>query len=136
EIEGVRSTCQYKANEPIKIQAAIQFGLGRGPQAHGDSKDYRYWVAITTRNQAVIGKQYFDIVGEFKTGQDRITVVDTLKDIQIPRANATVNGQNFEVLIGFDVTPEMAEFNRLGKRFRPTNSTETGRASTGAGGAS
>ncbi len=131
EIEGVRSTCQYKGNEPIKLQAAIQFGLGRGPQAHGATKDYRYWVAVTTRNSAVIGKQYFDIVGEFQPGQDRITVTDMLKDIQIPRANATVNGGNFEVLIGFDVTPDMAEFNRLGKRFRPTNTTETARAETG-----
>jgi hypothetical protein len=29
-----------------------------------------------------------------------------------------VSGSNFEILVGFEVTPEMAEFNRLGKRFR------------------
>lgn len=133
EIEKVASSCQYKSNEPIRVQAAIQFGLGRGPQAQGASKDYRYWVAVTTRNQAVIDKQYFDIVGEFKSGQDRITVVDTLKGITIPRANATVGGSNFEILIGFDVTPEMAEFNRLGKRFRSTNATESYQANAGSG---
>jgi hypothetical protein len=136
EIEGIRSTCQYKSNEPIRVQAAIQFGLGRGPQAQGSSKDYRYWVAVTSRNSAVIDKQYFDIVGEFKPGQDRISVVDTLKGITIPRANPTVNGSNFEILIGFDVTPEMAEFNRLGKRFRATNATETLRADAGGSGGS
>lgn len=131
EIESVRSVCQYKSNEPIRVQTAIQFSFGRGPQAQGSSKDYRYWVAVTSRNSTVIDKQYFDVIGEFQPGQDRITVVDTLKGISIPRANATVNGQNFEVLIGFDVTPEMAEFNRLGKRFRSTNSIDTGRAPTG-----
>jgi hypothetical protein len=122
EIEGIRSTCAYKGAEPIQVQAAIKFGLGRGPQAQGGSKDYRYWVAVTLRNQTVINKQYFDIVGEFKPGQDRITVVDTLKGITIPRADSTVSGASFEVLVGFDVTPEMADFNRLGKRFRAVES--------------
>lgn len=131
EIEGVKSACQYKANEPIRVEAAIRFALGRGPQAAGSSKDYRYWVAVTTRNQTVLSKQYFDIVGEFQPGQDRINVVDTIKGITIPRANATVNGQNFELLIGFDVTPQMAEFNRLGKRFRPTEITEGARVGSG-----
>ena len=28
------------------------------------------------------------------------------------------SGSNFEVLIGFEVTPQMAAFNREGKRFR------------------
>lgn len=131
EIEQVRATCQYRGSEPIRVQAAIQFGLGRGPTAVGASKDYRYWVAVTTRNQAVLDKQYFDIVGEFKPGQDRIMVTDVLKGITIPRANTTVSGANFEILIGFDVTPQMAEFNRLGKRFRSTNASETYRADAG-----
>jgi len=44
--------------------------------------------------------------------------VEHIDDIVIPRATATVNGSNFEVLVGFDVSPEMAAFNRDGKRFR------------------
>jgi hypothetical protein len=118
EIQGVRSICAYKSNDPIKLQIAVDFALGRGPQAQGLSKPYRYWVAITARNQMVIDKKYFDVVGEFKPGQDRIYVSDRLENIVIPRADAKVSGSNFEVLVGFDVTPEMAEFNRLGKRFR------------------
>jgi len=38
--------------------------------------------------------------------------------VLIPRATPETSGGNFEVLIGFDVTPEMAEFNRTGSRFR------------------
>ena len=33
-------------------------------------------------------------------------------------ATQTTSGANFEILVGFDVTPEMAAFNRDGKRFR------------------
>ena len=38
--------------------------------------------------------------------------------IIIPRAELTTSGDNFEILVGFDVTPEMAQFNRDGSRFR------------------
>jgi hypothetical protein len=118
EIEDVRSVCSYKSNEPIKLNIAVDFSFGRGPQAVGASKDYRYWVAVTARNIAVLDKQYFDVVADFKPGEDRMNVSDLLQDIVIPRADSKVSGSNFEVLVGFDVTPDMAEFNRLGKRFR------------------
>jgi arginyl-tRNA synthetase len=54
---------------------------------------------------------------------------ETLKTITIPRADEKVSGGNFEVLIGFDVTPEMAAFNRDGKRFR-VNAGQTQQAQT------
>jgi len=131
EIQGVRSVCAYKSNDPIKLQMAVDFSFGRGPQAEGHSKQYRYWVAITARNAAIIDKQYFDVVGMFKPGEDRINVSDRLQDIVIPRADAKVSGSNFEILVGFDVTPEMADFNRLGKRFRENSYAS---AATGAPG--
>jgi hypothetical protein len=118
EIQGLTSACQYKSDEPIKVQAEILFALGKGPQAAGSSKTYRYWVAVTDRNNEVINKQYFDLPVTFPAGQDRTLVTDKIMGITIPRARATVSGSNFEVLIGFDVTPEMVAFNRDGKRFR------------------
>jgi hypothetical protein len=118
EIQNVRSACAYKSGDPIKLEVAVNFGFGRGPQAKGASKTYRYWVAVTARNEQVLDKQYFDVAADFKPGQDRMMVTDRLQNIVIPRANAKVSGSNFEVLVGFDVTPQMADFNREGKRFR------------------
>lgn len=120
EIEGVRASCAYKGDEPIRLKVAVGFGLGRGPQAQGQSKDYRYWVAVTMRNHSVVAKEYFDVKADFPVGEDRVFKVDHVDNIVIPRATALVNGSNFEVLVGFDVTPEMAAFNRDGKRFRMT----------------
>ena len=54
----------------------------------------------------------------FPAGQDRIFKREQINSIVIPRAEANTSGANFEVLVGFEVTPQMAEFNRLGKRFR------------------
>ncbi|MGZ8369679.1 MAG: Tat pathway signal sequence domain protein, partial [Caulobacteraceae bacterium] len=88
-------------------------------------KTYRYWVAVTRRNSAVLEKQWFDLAVDFK-GQDRVRMRDEIDGIIIPRANKDISGTNFEVLVGFEVTPQMAAFNREGKRFR----VDAGSAST------
>jgi hypothetical protein len=131
EITGLRAQCEYKANDPIRVEVAIDFALGRGPMAEGASKDYGYWVAVTERNKMVLAKEHFSVRGEFKDGADRVNVEDKVEGIVIPRATATTSGANFEVLVGFDVTPEMAAFNRDGKRFR-ANATAVASAAPGA----
>ena len=117
EIQGITAACEYKDEQPIKVQMKVLFTLGKGPQATSDSKTYRYWVAVTDRNKEVIAKEYFDLPVKFG-GKERVDVTDELDGIVIPRGAATTSGSNFEVLVGFDVTPEMADFNRAGKRFR------------------
>ena len=118
EIEGVTADCAYREADPIRLDFNVLFNLGKGPQASGDSRTYRYWVAVTERNTAVLAKEKFDLPVTFN-GQDTASVQQS-QSIVIPRADATTSGNNFEVLIGFDVTPEMAEFNRSGSRFRVT----------------
>lgn len=117
EIQGVSAGCKYEGADPIRLQMEILFALGKGPRAQGDSKSYRYWVAVTDRNRSVLAKEYFELPANFKGG-DRVMMTDRLSNITIPRAAPTVSGSNFEVLVGFDVTPQMADFNRDGKRFR------------------
>jgi hypothetical protein len=119
EIQGLSSGCAYKADEPIKVRMEVLFALGKGQQATGNQHTFRYWVAVTDRNNAVINKEYFNLPVTFPAGQDRTMVTDKIEGIVIPRIKPTVSGSNFEVLVGFDVTPEMVAFNRLGKRFRP-----------------
>ena len=118
EIQGISAGCAYKGSEPIHIAMEVLFALGRGPQATESRKTYRYWVAVTDRNREVLAKEYFDLPVTFAAGQDRVMITETLQGITIPRAEQKVSGANFEVLIGFDVTPEQAAFNRDGKRFR------------------
>jgi hypothetical protein len=118
EIQGVSAGCAYKDDEPIKLTMDILFELGRGPVAGGGAKTYHYWVAVTDRNREVIARQDFDLPVKFPEGKDRVYVTDSVANILIPRGTATTSGANFEVLVGFDVTPQMAEFNRQGKRFR------------------
>jgi hypothetical protein len=130
EIQGISAGCQYKDDEPIRVKMEILFELGKGPQATSDTKNYRYWVAVTKRNDLVITKEYFDLPVKFPAGQDRVYATEEIGEITIPRATATTSGANFEVLVGFDVTPQMAAFNREGKRFRVNAGTVTAAAGT------
>ncbi len=129
EIQNISSVCAYKSDQPITVQARVLFELGRGPQAEGRSRTYRYWVAVTDRNHAVLEKTTFDLPVSFPAGQDRVYATENISRIVIPRKDANVSGANFEILVGFEVTPELAAFNRDGKRFRP-NAGQTPQAST------
>lgn len=117
EIDGISAECTYKGADPIRVRMQIGFALGKGPQATASRKEYRYWVAVTQRNREVLAKEYFTLPVNFG-GSDRAAVAEKVEGIVIPRATETISGDNFEVLVGFDVTPAMAEFNRQGKRFR------------------
>jgi len=114
EIENLSSACEYKSDQPIRVQARLLFGLGR--------------------DRAVLAKQYFDLPVSFRPGEDRMYKTEDITGIVIPRNNLKVSGANFEVLIGFDVTPEMATFNREGERFR-VNAGETTAQAGGRSGA-
>jgi hypothetical protein len=118
EIQGVSAGCQYKDDDPIEVKMQVLFEFGRGPTAEGRQKTYRYWVAVTDRNRAVLAKQTFEVPVTFPEGSDRVYVTEDVNQIVIPRASMTTSGSNFEVLVGFEVTPQMAAFNRDGKRFR------------------
>lgn len=116
EIEGLTSNCAYQGDDPITVNTRVLFNLGRGPRAEGDARTYRYWIAVTERNKAVLAKEYFDLPVNFDGALTTSVTQD--QTIVIPRADATTSGDNFEILVGFDVTPQMAEFNRTGSRFR------------------
>ena len=133
EIQNLNSDCRYKnvkIIEPISVKMNVNFAFGRGPQAKGDVHSYRYWVAVTGPQNIILAKTYFDMPVRFQAGQDRVQMSQLIDTISIPRAGKAVSGSNFEVLVGFDVTPAMADFNRDGKRFRVNSGVATAAAAS------
>ncbi len=118
EMRGVRGLCRYTGTNPIEMSLQIDMAFGKGPAARGDSRTYRYWVAVTRSNLAPVEKQYFDLKVDFPRNADRMAGSEVIQKIVIPRANDTISGANFEILVGFELTPEQLAFNRSGKRFR------------------
>lgn len=121
ELEGVSATCAYKAGEPITVRLMPTFSFGRGPQATTPTREFRYWVAVTNRDESVLNKQWMIVTPTFPAGKDRVVATGETTQITIPRKDDTVSGANFEVLVGFEVTPQMADFNRQGSRFTVTS---------------
>ena len=118
EIDSVRSLCRYYADRPIIGDLTIDFSLGRGPAAPGETVTYNYFVAATRKNVAVLEKVVLPLTVTFPPGQDRVQVTEKVDEIIFPRANDTTSGENFEIVVGFVVTPEQQAFNADGKRFR------------------
>jgi hypothetical protein len=118
EIDSVRSLCRYYADRPIVADLTIDFSLGRGPAAAGETVTYNYFVAATRKNIDVLEKVVLPLTVTFPPGQDRVQVTEKVDEIIFPRANDTTSGENFEIVVGFVVTPEQQAFNADGKRFR------------------
>lgn len=118
EVRGVRGLCRYVGDDPIRMAIEVDLAFGRGPAGAADRHTYRYWVAVTRRGVAAIEKQYFDVEASFEGDSPLADASEKIENIVIPRAAANINGDNFEILVGFDLTPEQLQFNRDGKRFR------------------
>ena len=118
EMEGVSGLCRYVGTDPIVMNVDVNMAFGRGPAATSDRQTYRYWVAVTRRGRAPIEKAYFDVDVRFSRGESVVRRTEHIERIVIPRANDQISGENFEILVGFELTPEQVQFNRDGRRFR------------------
>ena len=117
-IEGVSGFCRYTDDNPITMEIEIDFAFGRGPMADGREQTFNYFVAVTRRDRVVLAKQITPITAKFGSNESVVRLTEEVGGIEIPRATSTVSGTNFEVLVGFELTPEQLAFNRAGKRFR------------------
>ena len=120
EISNVKSLCRYFADRPIVADLEIEFDAGRGPSSEGDTHTYNMFVAVTRKNLAVIEKLEFPVTVRFPAGADRVSVKERVDRIEIPRINEGTSGENFEIIVGYVLTPEQRAFNADGKRFRPS----------------
>jgi hypothetical protein len=118
EITNVEIGCRYVDTDPLEAAIRIDFAFGKGPAATANTHEFRYFVTVTRRNRAVLEKDVFAVTAQFR-GNDVVTVAsESLGGITIPRYDSSISGANFEILVGFDLTPEELAFNREGRRFR------------------
>ena len=119
EFQKIRSLCRYYGTQPIEGDLEMDISFGRGPAAAGQATaNYQYFVAVTRKNIGVINKKTFPIQVTFPAGADRVTVTERVDKIVIPRAKEGTSGENFEIIVGFELTAAQRAFNAEGKRFR------------------
>lgn len=117
EIVDVTSTCRYFEDEPIKAGVTVDLAFGKGPKGESGKKAFTYFVAVTRKNSEVIAKKEFPVEVSFGDRPVETARID-IDEVVIPRANDTISGVNFEIIIGFSVTPQQAIYNRSGKSLK------------------
>ncbi|MEX6634367.1 hypothetical protein [Hyphococcus lacteus] len=118
EIVDVSTTCRYYGDRPIEAELSLDFAFGKGPKGTDAEKVFTYFVAVTRKDLEVIEKNEFAVPAKFSN--DRMVAVErvNIDKITIPRRDEEVSGLNFEIIVGFNVTPKQAIFNRSGKSLK------------------
>ena len=118
EILNVETICRYFGDEPIEAEVEIDLAFGKGPKAVENDKVFNYFVAVTRTDLEVIAKQEFSVPVEFSDRREVVVAQEEIDRIVIPRVNENTSGTNFEIIVGFSLTPQQAIFNRSGKSLK------------------
>lgn len=118
EILHAETVCRYFGDEPIEAEVEIDLAFGKGPKAAENDKIFSYFVAVTRTDFEVIAKEEFSIPVEFNDRREVVLKHEEIDRIRIPRANEQTAGSNFEIIVGFNLTPQQAIYNRSGKSLK------------------
>lgn len=99
----------------VEVDFQLVLAAERGPAFDGRDAGYQYFVAVTDPDGQVLAKQVFDATLRFEEGQSRVGSVEDLHQ-RIPVAQGR-RAQDYQVLVGFQLTPEQLEFNRSDRAF-------------------
>lgn len=121
EITNVNIACRYFGDEPIDAEISVDMAFGKGPKGDNGKKYFTYFVAVTRKDLEVITKKEFTVPVDFKDDREVVVIEEEIDKIVISRTNEDVSGVNFEIIIGFALTPEQAIFNRSGKSLKFPN---------------
>ncbi|GJL94160.1 MAG: hypothetical protein DHS20C05_05650 [Hyphococcus sp.] len=121
EITNVAIGCRYKDDKPIDAVVELELAFGRGPQGAAPEKMFKYFVAVTRKDTEIIAKKEFLVPVNFGVENKIVVTTEEIDEIIIPRASAGVAGTNFEIVVGFSLTPKQVIFNRSGKSLKFPN---------------
>ncbi len=121
EITNVGIGCRYAEAKPIDAEIAIDMAFGRGPKGAAGEKVFKYFVAVTRKDLEVISKSEFLVPANFDGDRRIVITEEEINKILIPRASAQISGTNFEIIVGFSLSPEQVIFNRSGKSLKFPN---------------
>ncbi len=121
EITNAVIACRYVSDEPIEVEVDLTMAFGKGPKGENGERAFKYFVAVARRDLEVIAKEEFHAPVDFSDKNRVVVFEDEIDKIVIPRAGENTSGINFEVIVGFSLTPEQAIFNRSGKSLKFPN---------------
>ncbi len=110
EINDPIIECEY--DEDV-VTADIKFSLDilRGPKGISGQREFKYFVAVTELNQSVLEKNVYKFRVDFSDDERRSIEEREAKNIKI-NFSRLGRGDLYEILVGWDLTPEELAYNR------------------------
>ena len=108
EISSLGSTCGY-AGGSVEVETSFEIVSTRGPEADVDAATVEFFAAVVDPDGRVIAKETFESRAGFPAGSRRVAVEEVVTQ-RIPVSGPDA-GRRYQVLIGFQLTPEQLEYN-------------------------
>lgn len=112
EIARVVTKCEYNASEStISVDLAFNGIAEIGPAAQSRTQTVTTFVAVTRRFGAKVKKQLYEVPLVFEGASRQVQFLKTIEGTQIPYGG-DADGRIYEILVGFQLTPEQLDYNR------------------------
>jgi len=111
-IETGRLVCEYD-EELLDVDLQVQIIAARGPANSDRLANLNYFVAIAGTGENVLARESFDIAIPFPGNRTRISALEEIGQV-IPLPPGA-DGDDYRIYIGFDLTPEELEYNRVNR---------------------
>lgn len=110
EIGVRRGTCDYaKKDTMLEVEMAVEIQAVRAPNA-GKQGEFEYFVAISDRSQRILTKQTFTATIPFDADRRAGGAIEELTQ-SIPLKPSQL-GTEFEIVVGFQLSPDELAYNR------------------------
>lgn len=109
EFGNLQSACKYDKAR-LSVTLVLELLALKGPAVDAEVADFPFFVSITDRADQILAKEVFQSRIEFARERRRAGVREEIEQtLQLP---AGKQGDDFEVLIGFQLSPEQLAYNR------------------------
>ncbi|MGD1935417.1 MAG: hypothetical protein ACFB0Z_13100 [Candidatus Phaeomarinobacter sp.] len=114
ELLDAVADCSYSGTT-IDVDYALSMGVSVGPAADRRVVTATVFVAVTRNGEAVLQKTTFEAEVEFEVGQRTTVYTRTFEGLEFDVGDD--NGVIYDIVLGFQLTPEQVQENRSRLRF-------------------
>lgn len=109
QIVDVAVACDYdRRGVDVALQVAI--AAVRGPADRSRVAEFDYFVAVADPQRNILAKEVFRVGFRFPQNEQRVGTVEEIEP-RIP-LKARADGVDYQIVVGFQLTPEEIEWNR------------------------
>ncbi len=118
ELGDIAWKCQYDDEDDgsgeLEMELKILIKARKGPAAKGQVAKFPFFVAITDANRNILNKKVFTAEIEFEEGRRRAAVIEEVDQVIFYTSSET--GADYDIIVGFQLTPQELKYNRERKR--------------------